>query len=109
MRKIREALLDQLNSKVTVEQRYRNPTSVNIEAVYTFPLPLDAVLLAFEVEIGGRRLAGWIVKKAAAEREYEEAITDGDTAILLEQAGPGLYTASIGNFMPGETATIRFR
>ena len=77
------ANIDDLLAEVTVEQRYRNPNSVNIETVYTFPLPVDAVLLAFEVEIGNRRLAGRIVGQAAAERQYEDAITDGDAAILL--------------------------
>jgi Ca-activated chloride channel family protein len=48
------AVLKDLLAEVTVAQTYRNEESVNIEAVYTFPLPLDAVLLELEVEIGGR-------------------------------------------------------
>ncbi|MBC6439345.1 MAG: VWA domain-containing protein [Rhodospirillales bacterium] len=104
-----EASINDLMAEVTVTQRYRNPEATNIEAVYTFPLPLDGVLLGFEVEIGDRKLAGVVVEKAEGERRYEEAITDGDAAVLLEQAEPGLYTASVGNLLPGEAATIRFR
>ena len=104
-----EASINDLLAEVTVAQRYRNPENTNIEAVYTFPLPLDGVLLRFEVEIGDRKLAGTVVEKSEAERRYEDAITDGDAAVLLEQAQPGLYTASVGNLLPGETATIRFR
>ncbi len=104
-----EASINDLMAEVTVTQRYRNPEATNVEAVYTFPLPLDGVLLGFGVEIGDRRLAGVVVEKAEGERRYEEAITDGDAAVLLEQAEPGLYTASVGNLLPGETATIRFR
>ncbi len=88
-------------AEVTVEQRDRNPDDINVEAVYTFPLPLDGVLLGFEVAIGDRRLSGTIVGKAEAERRYEHAITDGDAAVLLEEAEPGFYTASVGNRMPG--------
>ena len=104
-----EASINDLLAEVTVAQRYRNPEDSNIEAVYTFPLPLDGVLLGFEVEIAERKLTGTVVEKSDAERRYEDAITDGDAAILLEQAEPGLYTASVGNLLPGETATIRFR
>lgn len=104
-----EAAINDLFAEVTVTQRYWNPETTNIEAVYTFPLPLDGVLLGFEVEIGERRLLGTVVEKAEGERHYEDAIADGDTAVLLAQAGSGLYTASIGNLLPGEMATIRFQ
>ena len=104
-----EASIDDLLAEVVVAHRYRNPEPNNIEAVYTFPLPPDGVLLGFEVEIGDRKLAGTVVEKSEAERRYEDAITDGSTAVLLEQAEPGLYTANLGNLLPGETATIHFR
>ena len=104
-----DASINDLLAEVTVAQRYRNPENTNIEAVYTFPLPLDGVLLGFEVELGDRKLVGTVADKSDAERTYEDAITDGDAAVLLEQVQPGLYTASVGNLLPGETATIRFR
>ena len=104
-----EASIDGLLTEVTVEQRYHNPEDVNIEAVYTFPLPFDGVLLGFEAELGGQKLAGTVVERSDAERRYEDAITDGDAAILLEEVERGLYTASLGNLLPGERATIRFR
>ena len=104
-----EASIDDLLTEVEVAHRYRNPEPTNIEVVYTFPLPPDGVLLGFEVEIGDRKLAGTIVEKSEAERRYEDALTDGSTAVLFEQAEPGLYTASLGNLLPGETATIQFR
>ena len=37
---------------VTVEQRFRNNTSKPIEAVYTFPLPEDAVVHTLEIHKG---------------------------------------------------------
>jgi len=104
-----DAAVDDLMTVVDVCQRYRNAGTRHIEAVYTFPLPVDAVLLRFSVEIGDRTMAGTVIAKAEAERRYEDAITDGDAAVLLEQPQPGLYTASVGNLAPGETATVRFR
>ena len=104
-----DAAVDDLMTVLDVRQRYRNPGTRHIEAVYTFPLPVEAVLLKFTVAIGDRKLAGTVVAKTEAERRYEDAITDGDAAVLLEQPQPGLYTASVGNLAPGETATVRFR
>lgn len=101
--------INDLMAEVTLEQRYRNDGEANIEAVYTFPIPLDAVLLGLEVELGGRWLSGVVVAKGQAEHRYEEAVTDGDSAVLLEEAGPGLYTASVGNLMAGERARARVR
>jgi len=103
------AVLKDLLAEVTVAQTYRNEESVNIEAVYTFPLPLDAVLLELEVEIGGRVLKGVVVEKSAAEKDYEEAIEAGDSAVMLEELEPGLYTMNVGNLLANETAKITFR
>jgi Ca-activated chloride channel family protein len=100
------AQIENLLCAVTVQQVYRNLEEVNIEAVYTFPLPLGAVLLNMTIKTGTRVLKGVVVEKAQAEERYEEAITDGDTAIMLEQAEPGLYTMNVGNLQPGQTIDI---
>jgi Ca-activated chloride channel family protein len=94
---------------LTVEQRYANREARAIEAVYTFPLPLGAVLLGVELEIGERRLRGIVERKREAAERYEQAVDAGDTAVLLEQARDGLYTVSLGNLLSGETALIRYR
>jgi Ca-activated chloride channel family protein len=102
------AVLQDLLAEVTMCQSYRNQEQVNIEAVYTFPLPLDAVLLDLRVEIGGRVLKGVVVEKKAAEERYEDAIAAGDAAVMLEQLEPGLYTMNVGNLLPNEEASIKF-
>jgi len=105
---IRGTLRD-LAAEIAVEQRYANETRTHIEAVYSFPLPIGAVLLSLEVEIGDRRLSGQVVEKQAAETKYEAAVSGGDTAVMLELTGPGLYTMNVGNLMAGESAVIRYR
>jgi len=104
-----KARLHGLMAEVEVEQSYANPQKTNIEAVYTFPLPIGAALLGLEVELAGKKLTGTAVERKQAERDYEDAVTDGDSAVMLEEAGPGLYTASIGNLMAGESAVVRYR
>ncbi len=103
------AELTDLLEEVTLAQTYRNRENVNIEAVYTFPLPREAVLLALEVTLGEKVLTGTVVGRTQAEHDYEEAITDGDSAIMLEQVEPGLYSLSVGNLLAGEVATVKIR
>ena len=95
--------------ELSVEQRYRNATKKNVEAVYTFPLPFAAVLLDMEIRLGEKLLHAVVVEKSNAEAEYEEAIDKGDTAIMLERAADGMLTLNLGNLMAGEEATIRYR
>ncbi len=95
--------------ELTVEQIFENAGKKNIEAVYTFPVPHRAVLLGLDLEIGERKLSGVAVRRQAASERYEEAIDEGNTAALLEQAGDGLYTLSLGNLLAGERAVIRYR
>ena len=95
--------------ELTVEQRYRNDSARNLEAVFTFPLPLRAVLLGLDLELGDRKLTAHAVARAEASEEYERAMDEGNTAVLLEHDGNGLYTVSLGNLLAGETAVIRYR
>ena len=64
--------LDGLVFTLEVEQRYQNPLPDSVEAVYTFPLPSRAVLLALELEVGGQKLAAVATAKAEAKR-FEQA------------------------------------
>ncbi len=101
-----EAEIENLLCQVTVKQSYRNLEKINIEAVYTFPLPLGAVLLDMTIKTQSKELIGVVVEKSEAEDRYEDAITDGDTAIMLEQVEPGLYTMNVGNLQPEDAIDI---
>lgn len=105
---VRGRLTETLAS-IEVEQRYSNPQQHNIEAVYTFPLPMGAVLLDMTVEIADQKLLGQVVEKKAAEQRYEEAITDGNSAVMVQALGNGLYSMNVGNLLAGESAVIRYR
>jgi Ca-activated chloride channel family protein len=92
-----------------VEQRFQNRGKANLEVVYTFPLPWGAVLLGVEAELGGKKLSGVVVEKKEAEARYEETLSQGDAAIMLEKNHDGSYTASLGNLAAGEGCVVRFR
>lgn len=105
---VRATLCDLL-AEVTVEHRFRNDEAAPIEAVYSFPLPPEAVLLEARVTLGERELAGRVVGRQAAERRYEEAVVDGDAAVMIERPEPGLYVMNLGNLLPQSEALVTFR
>lgn len=102
-----KGVIHDLLSEVTIKQTYSNKEQQPIEAVYTFPMPIDAVLLNMTVQIGERALAGQIKPKKEAQERYEAAITDGDSAMMLQQVEGGMYTANVGNIGPGEKITLQ--
>ena len=52
--------------ELSVEQSYENTSTKNVEAVYTFPVPLRAALLGLEMKIGERELTAVVARKVAA-------------------------------------------
>ncbi len=98
-----------LLGEITIIQTYQNTESANIEAVFTFPVPVKAVLLGVEIQINDRQLQGQVLPKRHAEESYENAVSGGDSAILVQEAGRGLYTVNIGNLLSGETARLTYR
>lgn len=98
---LRGLLLD-----VVLEQRFSNATGRNVEAVYTFPLPAGAVLLDVSVLLGEKKLTADIALKASAEQAYEQAIEEGDAAIMIEANADGSYTLNLGNLAANEECVI---
>jgi len=101
--------LDGVLSDLTLRQTYRNTSDRVLEVVYTFPLPTRAVLLGFASELNGERKLGTVVAKRAAERQYEEALAEGDAPVMVEALDDGLHTANIGNLKPGDELVLEVR
>ena len=95
-----------LSQEVIVEQRFRNMEDVNIEAVYTFPLPDDAAVCSLTIRKAESILTGEIEEKEKAHEMYVDAIDDGDLSYLLESNRPDIFTIHVGNLAPGETVAI---
>lgn len=94
------------HARVRVRQRYRNDETRPVEAVYTFPLPSDGTLTAFSMTCAGRRVEGVIKEREAAFKTYDDAITAGHGAALLDEERPNVFTAQVGNLLPGEETLV---
>lgn len=94
---------------VKVEQRYKNDSSKSIEAVYTFPLPEDAVIHSFEIRKGDSVIFGEIESNEKSQDLYEDAISDGHSAYLMESHRPDIFSTLVGNLGAGETVAIEIQ
>ena len=92
--------------RATVKQVYGNPYDYVIEAVYTFPLPQSGAVDRMNMWIGDRLIVGEIHEREFAQQIYQEAIEAGQTASLLEQERPNIFTQSVGNILPGDSIVI---
>ena len=101
-----EASVDGLLFTVKTRQFYKNTTKKNIETIYTFPLAWGCTLLGLTATMAGKTWQGTVLPKSEAEENYEKAIKEGDTPIMVEKSGEGLYTAHMGNLKPDEEAII---
>jgi Ca-activated chloride channel family protein len=93
-------------ARVRVTQTFYNPTNERIEAVYVFPLPHEAAVDDMTMLIGQRKIVGLIKRRAEAKQIYQEALAAGQTAALLEQERPNIFTQSVGNIDPGQEVNI---
>ena len=93
-------------SRVVVTQEFENPFKEKIEAVYTFPLPQNAAVDDMTMIVGERTVRGKILRREEAEAVYEAAKTNGQTASLLNQERPNIFTQSVANILPGEQIKI---
>ncbi|MEJ7812693.1 MAG: VIT domain-containing protein [Gemmatimonadaceae bacterium] len=94
-------------ARTVVEQRYANPFDEAIEAVYIFPLPGMAAVNDFVMEVGGRKIVGVVRPRDEAERIYRDARARGQTASLLTQERPNIFTQSVANIEAKGSVTIR--
>ncbi|HEX7723939.1 MAG TPA: VIT and VWA domain-containing protein [Pyrinomonadaceae bacterium] len=93
-------------SRVTINQEFENPFKEKIEAVYTFPLPQNAAVDDMTMLVGDRTVRGKIMRREQAEAVYEAAKNNGQTASLLNQERPNIFTQSVANILPGEKIKI---
>jgi hypothetical protein len=91
---------------VTTMRSFQNVEAVPIEAVLTFPVPFDAVMVGLHAVIDGRRLTAKAQPKAHARQSYEDALDRGKTAVLHEEVLRGVHVLSVGQLAPGKSVDV---
>ncbi|XP_038129077.1 von Willebrand factor A domain-containing protein 5A-like isoform X1 [Cyprinodon tularosa] len=88
---------------------YENKEDKPIEAVFVFPLPGDAAVCHFSAQIGKTEIVAEVKEKQEAKEEYDDALSSGQQAFLLEESehSPDVFSLKVGSLPPGESASIR--
>jgi Ca-activated chloride channel family protein len=93
-------------ARVQVTQTYVNQGPTAIEAVYVFPASTQAAVHGMRMTIGARTIEAQIQKRDQARADYEEAKAQGQTASLLEQERPNVFTMNVANILPGDRIQV---
>lgn len=93
-------------ARVNVVQEFENSYAETIEAVYMFPLSNKGAVDSMTMTIGSRTIKGAIMTREAARKTYDAAKSNGQTAALLDQERPNIFTQSVANILPGEKIVV---
>ena len=94
------------SSSWTMTQTWRNDSHTELEVIYTFPIASYSIISGLSATIAGKNARGRVVSTLDAERVYEEAITSGSLAIMVQKSSLGLATVNLGVLTPGERLKI---
>ncbi|KAF9258585.1 hypothetical protein L218DRAFT_727505 [Marasmius fiardii PR-910] len=99
-----EVLIIDVSARVTLTQLFSNlsdrPTS---RAVYYFPVPADAVVCGFEMNLSdGRVIRATCKEKTQAREEFEAALAQGRQAAVLDWVTDDVFTILVGSVPPRE-------
>jgi Ca-activated chloride channel homolog len=96
-------------SDVTITQEYKNEGKKPIEAIYVFPASTQAAVYSMVMTIGERVIVARIQEREKARQEYEQAKNNGQSASLLEQERPNVFTMNVSNIMPGDQVRVELK
>ncbi|KAF8431323.1 hypothetical protein L210DRAFT_3416402 [Boletus edulis BED1] len=96
-----------VSSRIVLSQTFYNPSDESTgRAKYVFPLPANAAVCAFELELeDGTVIVGEVKEKEDAALNFTRAVEQGKTAALVERVTDDIFTISVGS-IPATTRVI---
>ncbi|MEE6457741.1 hypothetical protein FKM82_000009 [Ascaphus truei] len=93
---------------VTATLKYKNLEEKAVEAVFVFPMDEDSAVYSFEATVDGKKIVAEIQEKKQAHKTYDEALSQGQQAFLLEEdeSSGDIFSCSVGNLLPGQEAEV---
>ncbi|XP_063309618.1 von Willebrand factor A domain-containing protein 5A-like isoform X1 [Pelobates fuscus] len=93
---------------VSATLKYKNLEENAVEAVFVFPMDNDSAVYNFEMMVEGKKIIAEIQEKKEAHKTYDEAISQGQQAFLLEEdeSAGDVFSCSVGNLLPGQEADV---
>ena len=95
-------------SRTEVTQTFYNPKSVDLEAVYSAPLPSSAALAEVVVKTGETTIEGAVLPALEAEQIYDSEVARGRDAALAVKNEIFDFRFFVSPVRAGQTVEIRF-
>ncbi|CAG9313321.1 unnamed protein product [Blepharisma stoltei] len=96
--------------KMELFQVYKNIETQPIECEYVFPVENDAVITAMRIHLpDGTILEASIEEETKAQEMYQDAISEGNTAVMTKSDTPDKMVVNVGNIAPGAEIRIEFK
>src|SRR5581483_7533887 len=96
-------------AEVVVRQTYSNDGTRPISGRYIFPLSTRAAVHGMQMTIGNNVITAKIKEREEAQKEFQEAQSQGKTASLLQQQRPNVFSMNVANILPGDNVEIELR
>lgn len=78
-------VIEDMYATTTVEQVFYNPNQIDLEAIYSFPVPEKAAVGEFSYWIDGQPISGEVIEKQRARQIYEQEKQKGNETALVEK------------------------
>ena len=78
-----------------IDQEFYNPSNSMLEGYYIFPIPKDAVLKDFSMDINGEMVNAELLDATKARQIYEDIVRQIRDPALLEYTGQGIFKVRI--------------
>ncbi|XP_057346279.1 von Willebrand factor A domain-containing protein 5A [Manis pentadactyla] len=96
---------------VSATLNYENEESVPLEAFFVFPMDEDSAIYSFEALVDGKKIVAELQDKMKAHAKYEDAISQGHQAFLLEEDkwSGDVFCCNVGNLLPGSKVALTLK
>jgi Ca-activated chloride channel family protein len=101
-----KAVINGVIAEVKVTQHYANMGKAPINARYIFPASTRAAVHGMRMMVGDEVVVAEIKERQTAKEEFNRAKASGQSASLLAQERPNVFSMEVANIMPSETVTI---
>lgn len=95
-------------ARTEVRQTFFNPNAADLEAIYSFPVPVSASLSEMTVTISELEIRGEVLPREQAEQAYEEEKSKGSEAGLAVKGGYQDFKFKVTPVRAQSEATVRF-
>ena len=102
-----EVKIDGQVAVTSIDQEFYNPNDQRLEGTYMFPVPKDAHIDKFSMEIGGKMVDAELLSADKARQIYEDIVRKMRDPALLEYAGRDLFKARIFPIEPRSRKPIK--